>query len=163
MEIAGRDLCGIVPDTISASNSNGHWVATPSKRWLKPRPGASPAPGLPTARGKPIRPTSEPGPVLPVVSWSVAQDARYQARGHLHEVVRVIALVRTHPHVPVRRHGQVMAAVVLHVVAVGQVMARDVFAARPAAVLAGILAPLADRKVGEECVSTWRSRWSPYH
>src|SRR3546814_202541 len=143
MEIAGRDLCGIVPDTISASNSNGHWVATPSKRWLKPRPGASPAPGLPTARGKPIRPTSEPGPVLPVVYGSVAQDARYQARGHLHEVVRVIALVRTHPHVPVRRHGQVMAAVVLHVVAVGQVMARDVFAARPAAVLAGILAPLA--------------------
>src|SRR3546814_18011825 len=36
-----------------------------------------------------------------------------------------------------------MAAVVLHVLAVGQVMARDVFAARPAAVLAGILAPLA--------------------
>src|SRR3546814_1137256 len=36
-----------------------------------------------------------------------------------------------------------MATVVLHVVAVGQVMARDVFAARPAAVLAGILAPLA--------------------
>src|SRR3546814_3303039 len=36
-----------------------------------------------------------------------------------------------------------MAAVVLHVGSVGQVMARDVFAARPAAVLAGILAPLA--------------------
>src|SRR3546814_801542 len=36
-----------------------------------------------------------------------------------------------------------MAAVVLHVGSVGQVMARDVFAARPAAVLAGILVPLA--------------------
>src|SRR3546814_18943661 len=122
----------------------------------------------------PICPTSDPGPVLPVVSWSVAQDARYQARGHLHEVVRVIALVRTHPHVPVRRHGQVMAAVVLHVVAVGQVMARDVFAARPAAVLAGILAPLAlglapilpsseERREGEECGGPFRSRWCLDH
>ena len=65
---------------------------------------------------------------------------RNQSRRQLHHVVRVIVLVRPHPCVAARRRGEAIAAVVVDVVTAGHVVARDVLAAGPAAVVALVLA-----------------------
>src|SRR3546814_15253248 len=66
----------------------------------------------------------------------------------LHQRARAIARVATLAETPVRRWTQRVDAVVLHPVA-------------------GFLILLAlrseERRVGKECVSTCRSRWSPFH